>query len=226
MTDCPACKFSNRESAKHCVKCGTALTASLGSAASSRQHPSGHGSGRGVQIAGVAVAAVALVGAAYWYGTKPSATNYKQELKKEISVKDLTPPDVRVRNLNPLEAPPATTPAAAQAQTIPRVEPPSERPVQRPVAPSPDVKPPTTIPRPAPSPVVTAARQPASAIPMTAINASLAEADGCYAQKRYECAISSANAALRLDPNNVRAHDLKRRAELEQKRALDSISIR
>jgi hypothetical protein len=51
------------------------------------------------------------------------------------------------------------------------------------------------------------------------------EGEACFNKKKYDCAISAASSALRLNPTYARAVDLKRRAEAEQKRALDSISI-
>jgi len=51
------------------------------------------------------------------------------------------------------------------------------------------------------------------------------EGEACFNKKKFDCAISAASSALRLNPTYARAVDLKRRAEAEQKRALDSISI-
>lgn len=69
-------------------------------------------------------------------------------------------------------------------------------------------------------------RTPQARVVPAALAGSLGEGEACFTQKRYDCAVSSANAVLRMDAGNSRAVDLKRRAELEQKRALDSISIR
>ncbi|MGE4292647.1 MAG: hypothetical protein AB7E32_10610 [Desulfovibrio sp.] len=59
----------------------------------------------------------------------------------------------------------------------------------------------------------------------SALAAIIDEGEGCFNKKKFDCAISAAGSALRLDPGYARAVDLKRRAEAEQKRALDSISI-
>lgn len=58
-----------------------------------------------------------------------------------------------------------------------------------------------------------------------ALAAIVDEGEGCFNKKKFDCAISAAGSALRLDPGYARAVDLKRRAEAEQRRALDSISI-
>jgi|FLYJ01.1.fsa_nt_gi hypothetical protein len=59
----------------------------------------------------------------------------------------------------------------------------------------------------------------------SALAAIIDEGEACFNKKKFDCAISAAGSALRLNPTYARAVDLKRRAEAEQKRALDSISI-
>ncbi len=59
----------------------------------------------------------------------------------------------------------------------------------------------------------------------SALAAIVDEGEACFNKKKFDCAISAAGSALRLNPTYARAVDLKRRAEAEQKRALDSISI-
>lgn len=53
----------------------------------------------------------------------------------------------------------------------------------------------------------------------------LDDADACMAIKKFDCAMTSAQSALRVDPGNARAQSMRQRAEAEQKRALQSISI-
>ena len=58
-----------------------------------------------------------------------------------------------------------------------------------------------------------------------AIAGNLNEGEGCYASKKYDCAISNADAVLRLDPRNSEAISLRRRAKSAQAAALDNVSI-
>jgi len=58
-----------------------------------------------------------------------------------------------------------------------------------------------------------------------AIAGNLNEGEGCYASKKYDCAISNADAVLRLDPRNSEAIALRRRAKSAQAAALDNVSI-
>lgn len=59
-----------------------------------------------------------------------------------------------------------------------------------------------------------------------ALAGDLGEGERCFEQKRYDCAISSANAVLRIEPGNKRAKNLKRQAEQEQAQAMRAITIR
>jgi tetratricopeptide (TPR) repeat protein len=59
----------------------------------------------------------------------------------------------------------------------------------------------------------------------SSINAILEEGEQCYSRKKFDCAISSANNALRLKSDNERANSLKIRAQNAQKAALDSITV-
>ena len=58
-----------------------------------------------------------------------------------------------------------------------------------------------------------------------AISAILEEGESCFATNRYDCAISSANAALRINQGDAKAYSLKERAVAGQKRALEGIRI-
>lgn len=48
----------------------------------------------------------------------------------------------------------------------------------------------------------------------------------CLSAKKFECAISEGNAALRIDPANQGAKTVVQEAKAQQKKALDSISIK
>lgn len=95
-----------------------------------------------------------------------------------------------------------------------------------PPAPPTSIKPPDAVKAQAQPREQSPRVSPPKPVQAAAINGALKEGEDCYTQKRYECALSSAHAALRLASDNRQAMDLKHRAELEQKRALDSISIR
>jgi hypothetical protein len=58
-----------------------------------------------------------------------------------------------------------------------------------------------------------------------AIAGSLSEGSSCFSNKKFDCAISNANAVLRLDPRNVQALSLRQRAKAAQDSALNSLSI-
>ena len=58
-----------------------------------------------------------------------------------------------------------------------------------------------------------------------AIAASLDEGMQCMNQKKFDCAITNANAVLRLAPANRQAQDMKRRAKEAQERAMSQIRI-
>lgn len=47
----------------------------------------------------------------------------------------------------------------------------------------------------------------------------------CMMKKKYDCAITNAKSALRIDPTNEKAKELQNRAEAEQQRAMNSILI-
>lgn len=80
------------------------------------------------------------------------------------------------------------------------------------------------------TPAVPGGRMPEASSAPRSNTASLAqgmleEAESCFANRRYDCAISSAKAALRIDPQFQRARVLLQSAEGEQKKALDAITI-
>jgi len=98
----------------------------------------------------------------------------------------------------------------AKANTIVPTAPPVAAPALKPAS------------NPAAPPVAKAAPSPVQ----SAINASLEEGRRCMASNKYDCAISSANAVLRLAPRNAAALAMKREAEAAQERALSEIEIR
>ncbi|MDP1699176.1 MAG: hypothetical protein Q8L45_15540 [Xanthomonadaceae bacterium] len=82
-----------------------------------------------------------------------------------------------------------------------------------------------TAPKPATNPTLPVAKATPNPIQL-AINASLDEGRRCVANKKYDCAVSSANAVLRLAPRNAAALAMKREAEAAQASALSEIEIR
>jgi len=83
------------------------------------------------------------------------------------------------------------------------------------------------LPPPAPNPP--AARQPQENTtqpqPNQIVLGMIEDGEACLATKKFDCAITNAKAALRVDPSNVRARTLQRIAEAEQRKAMDSITI-
>jgi hypothetical protein len=59
----------------------------------------------------------------------------------------------------------------------------------------------------------------------TAIAGSLSDGASCFANKKFDCAISDTDAVLRLDPHNAQALSLRKRAKAAQQSALNSMSI-
>jgi hypothetical protein len=77
-------------------------------------------------------------------------------------------------------------------------------------------------------PPVTVDQVPATKVanPMqAAIDSTLDEGEKCMSRKKYDCAITSANTVMRLDPGNSQGATLKRRAKDAQDRALSEINI-
>ncbi len=107
-------------------------------------------------------------------------------------------------------ATPAAPAGAASGQRVVALSAPTEKPASEPARP---------LPKHMPEP-----HQELSSN-ASALAAIVDEGEACFSKKKFDCAISAAGSALRLDPAHARAVDLKRRAEAEQKRALDSISI-
>lgn len=58
-----------------------------------------------------------------------------------------------------------------------------------------------------------------------AIDGSLADGNSCFGNKKFDCAITNADAVLRLDPRNNQALSLRRRAKAAQDSALNALSI-
>jgi hypothetical protein len=146
--------------------------------------------------------------------------------------------------VNPNPAPVAPTPVIATPAPAPQVAapaPPSAEPLialPQPepaavIAPEPAdtvvAKPaPASHPRPrTPKSEPVAARAPAvdDGVMSAAITGALDDGAKCMSQKKFDCAIASANTVLRLAPGNRSAQDMKRRAREAQDRALSQIEI-
>ena len=97
---------------------------------------------------------------------------------------------------------------------------PSEKPATRPKSKESKEIPITSTPKPTPTPGAAPPQ-----FQTTILEEILSDGEKCLFSKRYDCAISSANNALRLDSSSLRARHLKQSAEAAQKKALDSISI-
>jgi hypothetical protein len=65
----------------------------------------------------------------------------------------------------------------------------------------------------------------ANATIRAAIAGSLADGNSCFSNKKFDCAISNAEAVLRLDPHNEQALSMRKRAKAAQQNALNSMSI-
>ena len=76
-----------------------------------------------------------------------------------------------------------------------------------------------------PSGPMGAATATATAVPNLLLAGMIEDGEACMAKKKYDCAIANAKAALRIEPASAGAKALQRRAELEQKKAMESISI-
>lgn len=143
-----------------------------------------------------------------------------------------SPPAIvkRVEQPAPAPVPQAAAPVQAVAvpvaPTAPTATPAAPAPAAAPVVatavePQPAVaKSPPAVRRHQPSIVVERAK-PANPV----VAGILDEGNACMTAKRYDCAIANANAALRVSPNDARAHALREHATTAQRQALNSISI-
>ncbi|WP_143131259.1 hypothetical protein [Noviherbaspirillum humi] len=115
------------------------------------------------------------------------------------------------------KAAPESTPTATAAPSAPSLEkaPAAAKPVPVPSLPTAPAKPMTGK--------ETAGKSPET---LAAVQASLDEGADCFKRKKFDCSISSAKAALRLDPRNGQALDLQRRAREAQEKALSEIEIK
>lgn len=135
------------------------------------------------------------------------------------------------------DAPPTPAPAtAATAQPQPQPAPPEQ--AQMPASPAPETtsdtqnvvaeptpSAPSVHPKPHKTVTPAADNTPENATIRAAIEGSLADGGGCFSNKKFDCAISNADAVLRLDPRNAQALALRRRAKAAQDAALNSLSI-
>lgn len=88
-----------------------------------------------------------------------------------------------------------------------------------------EIEPATALPVPR---IAKSTPVPTTQLPSTTdalITGMLEDGESCMVRKKYDCAISSAKAALRVAPASTAAKTLLHRAEFEQQKAMESISI-
>lgn len=148
---------------------------------------------------------------------------------------------IKARQTAPV-AKPTTVAASAQPADPPRIAADRDEPAE--MAPPPGPAPETTAEKAKPAIVSLApARAPVAKPPappavtdkpsagmggnamQVAIDTTLEEGEKCMARKKYDCAITSANTVMRLDPGNPRGAEMKRKARNAQDRALSQIDI-
>jgi hypothetical protein len=133
---------------------------------------------------------------------------------------------------------PAPAPAAAQANNVPDT---AQQPLQssadnavapavESTAPTPKHDATTALNEPPAHPKPRKSAPPAdaggqNATIRAAIDGSLADGSSCFGNKKFDCAITNADAVLRLDPRNNQALSLRRRAKAAQDSALNALSI-
>ncbi|MEW5891007.1 MAG: hypothetical protein AB1768_18655 [Pseudomonadota bacterium] len=179
------------------------------------------------------LSALALAGISFFFVRTWLAGSARSAAKPPPAeiISDEPPPVPRPAPAKPATPPEAPKAAAPAAAPTPSAGSPSSTPAQQPIsAPAP--------PRAAPAPAKPAREghippkdtgtrrsveqaQTASA----AVAGMLEDAEACMGRKQYDCAIASAKAALRVAPGNANATAILRRAEAEQKRALEGIAI-
>lgn len=178
-----------------------------------------------IRIAAAAATVCLVAGAAWYIMQRPKAPVVSAPAPAAPSVvaspspKAVVPQLVAAPTLAPVAtltaAPIAPVPESPRPTPIPETKPEKAAPVAEPVLVS--MKRPTDVRRAPASTDDSSARR--------ALAAMVDEGESCFEKKKFDCAISAANSALRIDPGHTKAAQLKRRAETEQKRALDSISI-
>ncbi|WP_159835351.1 hypothetical protein [Burkholderia sp. 8Y] len=128
-----------------------------------------------------------------------------------------TRPQAQASNPAPIEAQP-------QAQPRAQAEPPAPAPAQtaapEPAAPAPHVR--EKPKKSAPSAETSGGE---NATIRAAIAGNLSDGTSCFSNKKFDCAISNADAVLRLDPHNAQALSLRKRAKAAQQSALNNMSI-
>lgn len=171
-------------------------------------------------IAAGAAALVIMVGAGGYFVMKEKSSSEAKEAAADKPVMQAsaapTPPS------KPEElSPPNLNQGAPRPPAAPVVPETSAAPAPVAVASAPPAV--ADKPKPAPAPKAVAPAQ--NNALQAAIDASMEEGDKCMGRKKYDCAISSANTVLRLDPSNARAQEMKRKAKEAQDRALSQIDI-
>lgn len=180
-----------------------------------------------VRLVAAAIAVCLVAGAGWYVMQRPKAPVSPPTASTEPPAVAVAPPPTPAAPLlapEPTPAPVATLTAAPIAALVP--EPPKPTPIS-------ETKP--DIPTPVAEPALVAMKRPTEVrrTPLSADDSSASralaamvdEGQSCFDNKKFDCAISAANSALRIDPVHAKATQLKRHAETEQKRALDSISI-
>lgn len=182
-------------------------------------------------IVAAVVAAICVVAGGAWFSmhgknSKSSQTATLVTPAPTAQTPAQTVPATPTRVVIPSIAPepsPTPTKIASPVESVPSAASETVRPVLAATAPQ---KQPVESTQPTHAPPKRVNVQPQDDSSKTsALAAIVTEGEGCFNKKKFDCAISAAGSALRLDPSYGRAVDLKRRAEAEQKRALDSISI-
>lgn len=128
-----------------------------------------------------------------------------------------TGPQTQAQPQTPAQTQPQTAP---QAQTQPPA--PAQNAMPEPAAPTPHVR---EKPKKSAAPADANANSGENATIRAAIAGNLADGNGCFSNKKFDCAISNADAVLRLDPHNAQALSLRKRARAAQQNALNSMSI-
>ncbi|HEV3430646.1 MAG TPA: hypothetical protein VG320_22430 [Paraburkholderia sp.] len=112
-----------------------------------------------------------------------------------------------------------------QAQAQPQAEPPSPAPQVQTQPPEPAAPAARVHEKPKKSAAPADANGGENATIRAAIAGSLSDGNSCFSNKKFDCAISNAEAVLRLDPRNAQALSLRKRAKVAQQSALNSMSI-
>lgn len=173
------------------------------------------------RIAAGAATVCLLAGATWYVMQRPKVPAPSESSAIVVSA----PPKVAAPQLASAPSPtPVTTPTPSPITPAP--ESPKSTPIlESPPAKAAPVAEPARVSLKRPTEVQRAAPSSDDSSASRALAAIVDEGESCFEKKKFDCAISAANSALRIDHGHAKAAQLKRRAETEQRRALDSISI-